>query len=58
MPRKAELPTAAPVHDGAGVDVAAEAAVLVAFRLKAKTELSDNVKEKFWPDPDRAAASL
>ena len=58
MPRKAELPTAAPVHDGAAVDTAAVAAVLVALRLNDKTEASDKVNEKFCPDAERAVASL
>jgi hypothetical protein len=47
MPINAELPTAAPVHDGAVIDVAAVAAVLVALRLKDRTDPSLNVKEKF-----------
>lgn len=58
MPRNAEFPTAAPVHDGAAVAVAAVAAVLVARRLNESTEPSDNVNEKFCPAPDRAVASL
>lgn len=58
IPRNAELPTAAPVHDGAAVAVAAVAAVLVARKLNDSTEPSDNVKEKFWPDPDLAVASF
>jgi len=52
------LPTAAPVHDGAAVETAAVAAVLVALRLKDSTEPSDKVKEKFCPDTERAVASL
>ena len=58
IPKNAEFPTAAPVHDGAAVETAAVAAVLVALKLSDSTEPSDSVKEKFCPAPDRAVASL
>ena len=58
MPMKAELPTAAPVQDGAAIAVAAVAAVLVARRLNDSVEPSPRLNEKFWPPADRAVASL
>ncbi len=58
IPRKAEFPTAAPVHDGAVVDTAAVAAVLVARRLNDKREPSLRVNEKFCPAEERAVVSL
>lgn len=58
IPKNAELPTADPVQEGATVDTAAVAAVLVAFRLKDRTEPSLRLNEKFCPAVDLAVVSL
>jgi hypothetical protein len=53
--RNAEFPTAAPVQDGAAMDVVVEPLVLT---LKVSVAPSDRVKLKFCPAADRAVASL
>ena len=58
IPRKAVLPTAAPVQDGAVTALKAVDPDGVTLRLNDRVEPSDNAKLKFWPEEDRAVASL
>lgn len=58
MPRKAVLPTAAPVHDGATTELKALAVVVVTRKLTLRVDPSFSAKEKFCPPAERAVASL
>ena len=58
IPKNAVLPTAAPVQEGAVIELNAVAAVGVTRRLNDSVDPSDNENEKFCPAPDRAVVSL
>ena len=58
IPKNAVLPTAAPVQEGAVIELNAVAPVGVTRRLNDSVDPSDNENEKFCPAPDRAVVSL
>jgi hypothetical protein len=57
MPRKAVLPTAAPVHEGAATPLRTEVEAAVTVATKVSVEPSGRLNVKVWP-PARASASL